>query len=324
MIQGRSYTSNNVKLLKHLDTLKDLQHGKIKPIMIHVAITNVCNLNCSFCCFKNRNNADKLTLEQIIKTLNSFKQLGVNALEITGGGEPLLHPDINEIIGYASNLGYKIGICSNGKRLENINDSAWNKISWIRLGMYGFDQNYLPNISVFTNKTVKVSAAYVWDRTTSTLTNFTKMVKFAVENKIPTRVAVNAIKELKDIEEDMETIKKWYNDIKNIIPNIEDYIFISDFNLKLTRKNNNCFMHLIKPFIFTDGNVYVCPSAELSKENNFNVNEQFKVCDIDNILNFYNNSNGILREHTCSFCKYSSQNELIDDILTETEHNEFV
>ena len=324
MIQGRSYTSNNVKLLKHLDTLQDLQHNKIKPIMIHLAITNVCNLNCSFCCFKNRSKADKLTLAQIAKVLDSFKLLGVNAMEITGGGEPLLHPNINEVIEYASNLGYKIGICSNGKRLENIDGGLWDKISWIRLGMYGFDQNYIPNMSVFSGKTVKVSAAYVWDRTTSTIDGFTKMVKFAVENKIPTRVAVNAIKDLKDIEEDMETIKTWYNDIKVDVPNIDDYIFISDFNLKLTRKNNNCFMHLIKPFIFTDGNVYVCPSAELSKENNFNVNDEFKLCDIDNITDFYTSSNIIHREHKCSFCKYSSQNELIDDILTETDHNEFV
>jgi len=323
MVQGKTYTSNNIKLLKHLDTLKGIQQNNIKPIMIHLAITNVCSLNCSFCCFKNRSRKDSLSIDKIIKTLDSFKRIGVKALEITGGGEPLLHPKINEVIEYAFNLGYKIGICSNGKHLENIRSDNWDKLQWIRLGMYGFDQNYTPNLSVFLNKGVKVSAAYVWDKNTATFDKFYSMIKYAVDNKIPTRIAVNAINDLPDIEKDMETIKQWYVAIKEDIKNIDEYIFISDFNLKLSRRNNNCFMHLIKPFIFTDGNVYVCPSAELAKENNFNVNDEFKLCDIDHIEEFYKSSNIICRKHSCSFCKYASQNELIDDVLTETEHNEF-
>jgi len=79
---------------------------------------------------------------------------------------------------------------------------------------------------------------------------------------------------------------------------------------------------MVKPFVFTDGNVYVCPSAELSPENLYRVNDQFKLCDIDGILDFYNN--GVTtRVHGCTFCKYAMQNELIDEIMTPTKHNDF-
>jgi len=325
MIQGKSYTSNNTKLLKHLDILKGLQEGKVNPIMIHLAITNVCNLNCSFCCFKNRNKKDKLSIKQVIKVLDSFKLLGVKALEITGGGEPLLHPNINEIIDYAFSVGYKIGICSNGKDLEKVKLENWNKVEWIRLGMYGFDQDYIPKISVFKGTNVKVSGAYVWDKNISSFLTFHQMINFVEENKIPTRIAVNAIKPVKEIEEDMQEVTKWFKTIKQDFSYVGNYAFLSDFNLKLNRRNSNCYMHLIKPFIFTDGFVYVCPSAELAEENKFNVNNEFRVCDIEHIVEFYKVPKIIYkREHICSFCKYTSQNELIEDVLTETEHNEFV
>jgi hypothetical protein len=86
-------------------------------------------------------------------------------------------------------------------------------------------------------------------------------------------------------------------------------------------------MHAVKPCVFTDGNVYVCPSAELAPENNYAVNDEFKICDIEGITAFYDSQVGgagvSRRHHNCSFCKYAYQNELIDDVVTETRHNEF-
>ncbi len=37
-----------------------------------------------------------------------------------------------------------------------------------------------------------------------------------------------------------------------------------------------------------DTDVYVCPSAELAPENNYHVNDEFKICDIAGITDFYN------------------------------------
>jgi len=64
----------------------------------------------------------------------------------------------------------------------------------------------------------------------------------------------------------------------------------------------------------------------MAVENSYKVNEEFKISDIDGILDFYNNvqgNNGIKRIHACSYCKYAGQNELIDDALVETTHNDF-
>ena len=40
-VQGRSYSSNLSKLVKHMDKLQDLQQGKpASPIMAHISLTN--------------------------------------------------------------------------------------------------------------------------------------------------------------------------------------------------------------------------------------------------------------------------------------------
>jgi hypothetical protein len=344
-VEGRSYTSNHVKLLKHLDKLQLIQEGLSgahrvpSPVMFHMSPCNPCNLTCSFCCFANRAMKDMLTLKQMKKAIDSFAKLGVTGMELTGGGEPTLHPDFDEVINYAHSKGFKIGVCTNGTRLNKI--KSWDKITWVRLGMYGFTEGYTYDLSVFKGLNIKISAAYVWDEHIETSTNpnitgehidktnrkvttkiqktehFNQMLEWVEENKIPTRIAFNAIKSAVEVMKDIETIKK-------IIAGRElKYAFLSDFNYKGTRRNDNCYMHMVKPCVFTDGNVYVCPSAELAPENNYQVNSEFKICDIDGILDFYEKGGVTQRHHACSFCKYAMQNELVDDIVRPTEHNEF-
>ncbi len=43
---------------------------------------------------------------------------------------------------------------------------------------------------------------------------------------------------------------------------------------------------------------------------------------LDGIEEFYSKP-PTLRHHACHYCKYAIQNELIDDVLTDTIHNDF-
>lgn len=354
-VQGRTYTSNHVKLLKHMDRLQIIQNGgRPKPVMFHMSPCNPCNLTCSFCCFANRNLKEMLTKEQMIKAVDQFAELGVLGMEFTGGGEPTLHPDLDFMIEYIHNKGIKIGIVTNGSRLRKIKN--WNMVSWVRLGMYGFDEGYDYDLEVFDNcPDIEISAAYVWDGALETSTNpnitgkwddpsnktgkkmlskntykkenFLRMLKWVEEKGIPCRIAFNAIKDTAETAKDIETIRVILNEYEKENGTL-NHAFLSDFNFKGSRRNDNCYMHMVKPCVFTDGNVYVCPSAELAVENGFHVNPELKVSDIDGILDYYNSLdnddiNTKRRHHACSFCKYAIQNELIDDIVTETRHNEF-
>lgn len=352
-VEGRSFSSNVTKLLKHLDKLDDLQKGNPpSPIMAHISLTNACNLTCSFCCFANRDISEKLPTEKVLQALDSFKKIGVTGVEFTGGGEPSIHPDFKQIVRYAKDLGFSLGICTNGARFgldRPIKKDIVELFDWVRLGMYGFYEGYEYDLRVFEGTNCKPTAAYVWDENLETsknpnitgewsdvknkrvlsqkfqtTENFIRMLDWVEGNKIPCRIAFNAIKNVKETEQDIQTIRNVINHYEEDRGKKLQYAFLSDFNFKGERRNDHCYMHMIKPFLFTDGYIYACPSAELSLENNYNYvpESQFMVCDIDGIEEFYSKP-PTRRNHACHYCKYAIQNELIDDILTETEHNDF-
>ena len=65
-VQGKSFTSNTTKLLKHLDKLKKIQDNEPpSPIMAHISLINACNLTCSFCCFANRDLTERLPTDKV-------------------------------------------------------------------------------------------------------------------------------------------------------------------------------------------------------------------------------------------------------------------
>ena len=351
-VQGRSFTANHVKLLKHMDKLQRIQEGKTPiPVMIHVSLINACNLTCSFCCCANRPMSDRLPTEKVKQALDSFARIGVKGLEFTGGGEPTLHPDFAEIVQYAYDLGYKIGLCTNGALIGNnrkIKKDTIKLFTWIRLGMYGFYEGYDYDLDIYKGlDSLTVSAAYVWDEALDTSSNpnvkgdwlesskkrlakkfqtkinFISMLDWVEENQIPTRIAFNAIKDTKETQKDIETISEVIVEYVTNRGKSLQSAFLSDFNFKGERRNHNCYMHNVKPYVFTNGLIYVCPSACLAEENNHGAHlDRFVLCDIDGIDEFYSKP-ASQRKHSCSFCKYAIQNELIDDIVTETTHNEF-
>ena len=145
-VEGRSYSSNLTKLVKHMDKLQALQQGKPpSPVMAHISLTNACNLTCSFCCFANRDISEKLETEKVLQALDSFKKIGVTGVEFTGGGEPSIHPDFKKIVRYAKDLGFSLGICTNGVRFgvdRPIKKDIVELFDWVRLGMYGFYEGY--------------------------------------------------------------------------------------------------------------------------------------------------------------------------------------
>ena len=350
--EGRSFSSNTTKLLKHLDKLKLIQDGKPpSPVMAHISLINACNLTCSFCCFANREMTDKLPLEKVKHALDSFKKIGITGIEFTGGGEPTIHPDFEEIVRYTHSLGFKMGICTNGVIIgkdRKIKQDIVKMFSWVRLGMYGFYEGYDYDLSVYDGIDTKPTAAYVWDENLETSNNpnitgewtvlskkrlstkfqtrdnFYRMLDWVEKRQIPCRIAFNAIKKVTETEKDIETIRGVITEYEESRGYKLQYAFLSDFNFKGERRNDHCYMPMVKPFLFTDGYIYACPSAELSIENNYNYvpESQFMVCDIEGIEEYYSKPPEV-RHHACHYCKYAMQNELIDDILTETEHNEF-
>lgn len=103
---------------------------------IYVEVTNICNLNCLFC---NGNNRIKQFIDvSKFKFLLSKLKGYTKYLYFHVMGEPLLHPNINELINLASEDFY-VNITSNGYLIDRIGDNK--NIRQINLSLHSYNGN---------------------------------------------------------------------------------------------------------------------------------------------------------------------------------------
>lgn len=90
------------------------------PKSVHLYITNECNLNCEKCHYRSKLDPKKELSLNIIKTLyKEWKRYHLTSIAI-GGGEPLLHPNIIEIVQKGRDMGFFMAVTSNGTILKSI------------------------------------------------------------------------------------------------------------------------------------------------------------------------------------------------------------
>ncbi|MCH2204411.1 MAG: GTP 3',8-cyclase MoaA [Lentisphaerales bacterium] len=101
--------------------IKDSLQRPLKDLRI--SLTDVCNFRCTYCMppeydYKFLNEKQRMSFEEIIRFVRIFKQLAVERVRLTGG-EPLLRPDIEEIVAAIAEVdGLKdIALTTNGQLL---------------------------------------------------------------------------------------------------------------------------------------------------------------------------------------------------------------
>jgi MoaA/NifB/PqqE/SkfB family radical SAM enzyme len=119
----------------------------------------LCNHRCPMCwrenTFNNKFNLKKfLDNEKKHITINDydkiFKELPwtINHITITGGGEPLLHPDIESIMSSIKKHGYYGGLITNGTLITDKFIEHTHVISWdyLRISLHASDRNTYKSI----------------------------------------------------------------------------------------------------------------------------------------------------------------------------------
>lgn len=98
---------------------------------IYVEITNICNLNCSFCSKDNKlkKEISLIEFEKVLKKINDY----TDYIYLHVKGEPLLHSRFNEILKLCEKYNKKVNITTNGtllkKRLDNILNSSVRQVN---------------------------------------------------------------------------------------------------------------------------------------------------------------------------------------------------
>ena len=84
---------------------------------IYIEITNICNLNCSFCSKSNRRKKEMTIkeFEEVIKKINKY----TDYIYLHVKGEPLTHHYLNDILNITNKYNKKVCITTNGVLLKD-------------------------------------------------------------------------------------------------------------------------------------------------------------------------------------------------------------
>ena len=106
---------------------------------IYIEITNVCNLNCTFCIKKAHQNRflEPIQFETILKQVKNYtKYIYLHVL-----GEPLIHPELDTILTLCEKYDMNVQITTNGTLLkEKVNLLKRHKIRQINISVHSFSQ----------------------------------------------------------------------------------------------------------------------------------------------------------------------------------------
>lgn len=326
-VDGKNFTSNVSRLTKHLDKLSNIQAGKpSSPVMIHMSLTNRCNLECDYCCYGLRDLKLELNFDRAESAIKQFSKLGTKGLELTGGGDPSMYRRLDDVVKAGVDNGMDVGLITNGIKLDRFKN-LYSNLQWMRISLHGLNFPQLPftekmgataTKARMENPNIDISSVYIWTKNSEK--TLEEVVSFTDQYQIPTRLTPDLTLGNQNIDEMMPYVGAQLQKYKD--EGRAEYLFLSDFNVNTNRYHDRCYMHLVKPFVFTDGWVYDCPSLALSPDNKLNVNDKFRVTTIESISEFYSKPSNH-RNLDCDFCKYSFQNHFIDDLKKPLKHNNF-
>lgn len=106
------------------------------PLVVEWDTTEACNLACPGCISEDLVcNGNSFSRDRLLEIASELYYIGVKAVVLIGGGEPLIHPAVGELIEYLGEHDINIGITTNGCFIPNHLKTIAEYVSWTRVSM---------------------------------------------------------------------------------------------------------------------------------------------------------------------------------------------
>lgn len=312
----RAFTSAStypVKLLKHEIVSEISRTKRIIPIHVQLNPTNKCSLKCEYCSCANKDDHE-MPIEQAIDIVDRYYALGMRALTITGGGDPMCYPYINDLIAYCNSFDIEVGLVTNGVLLNRLERTS--ELTWCRISVDG--RHLLSSDTI--NKIISMpfmdwALSYVLHP--HDYANLTRAIIIANELEM-THIRV--------VDDILSKDESKINHARSIVEahGINTKRVIWQGRKDSTPGCKECRVGLIKPNIDAHGDVYPCCGVQFSKANpDKRFNPEYSLG---------NDYEGIVEEQKifdgtkCDVCYYCQYNAMLCSIIEaqDMQHEWFV
>jgi MoaA/NifB/PqqE/SkfB family radical SAM enzyme len=343
----RIYTSTSTKLLQHMDRLQEARtKGHWRPITLQLAPTDRCNLDCIFCSVKHRNfeqveglvkkygrnvvvgkpkeKPDELSMEQIKTAVEDLMSVGpLKSVEVTGGGDPTMYPQVNELIDYLHGKGLEVGMITNGLLVKKVlKPSTLDKLTWLRVSLSYLDKEnfYTPPEVVDDIDLPKIKGvlgfSYVWNEF-STEQKLEKIAQLAERYGVRfVRIVPNCL----NVEEQARFKQTVNAHIENINKKFGKEVLF--FQTKDYSVHPNCYIGWLKPYLNCDGYFYHCSAVPLYNQK---FTPHWRMGAYNEVRKIWSQK-GPFNACKCEpgKCFYAEQNRILDSLFVNVPHKNFV
>lgn len=311
-----------VKLLQDEDVLLSIKKkGVIPPAHVQFYPTNKCNLNCPFCSCAEDDRFSEMNIGAAKKAIDTCASLGTKAVTISGGGEPLMHPSINELISYFLFKGIKVGLVSNGLLFNKINTDLFKYVTWCRISnadFRTFSNKYKETLLGVIKKCPQVDWAFshVVSKDPN-IEEICEIIDFANENNFTHVRLVADLFEPHNV--DLDFVKKEIKKYK-----VDDSLVIYQ-GRQYPERGGDCYICYLKPVIGADMNVYSCCGAQyFSEDPSKDLPNELKLGSVFELDKIISESKIPLDGSICHRCYYGFYNRILKAMVSDFCHEEFI
>lgn len=336
---------SNLKIFAHADVLNDIREGKrVAPIYIRIKPTNYCNHKCYYCSYADTklglrdsvNSHDQIPWQKMKEIISDISDIGVKAVTLSGGGEPLIYPYIIETMTKLLDAGIDLSVITNGQLLKDGQAEVLADAKWVRVS--------LDSANAETYSRIRQVPFTAFEEVCNNISHFSRIkkndcelgVNFVVNHENASQVydiakmlkdlGVNHIKYTARVTKDLFVYHKTFQ--KQVIDQIHraknelesaDFRIInkyeSDFDSALVfhRCYDKCYINRFFTVIAADSKVYFCHDKAYVKEGIVGDlrNQSFKeLWFSDETIRRYQEFNP---QKECNHhCVYDDRNELLN------------
>jgi cyclic pyranopterin phosphate synthase len=134
------YAIDSTKIHHHLDKLAYWKYSPDKtlltPIYVEVSPVGYCNHRCTFCALDFMGYKQvSMPKDRLLGLMGELSQIDVRSVMFGGEGEPLLHPNLEEVITLGGKYGLSLAVTTNGVALTDRYLPSLQYVDWIKLSV---------------------------------------------------------------------------------------------------------------------------------------------------------------------------------------------
>lgn len=291
------YTSTGIKWWRHPEHLLAYREGGPGPrrtvISTHVSPEGACNLKCSYCSVTYRDTHARIPLDRVQRYVDDLRTRGLRAVILTGGGEPTLYPDFDELVQWIKGTGLSVALITNGTTGDELAADTLRAFSWVRVSVNVFpgwqDRIRFPWARVSEN--CVVGCSFVHTGAVAGESTRDQVALLREISRVADRCGAQYIRVLPNCLLGDGALKDEHAALAPLLAAAEDPRFFHQYKVHRTPREDRCHQSFFRPYLSEEpwhgdgipGTVYPCDSVVLNGAATV-FERRFQLCKLEDVL----------------------------------------